>query len=137
MNRHGSLSLRSTGVTNSTGRERQLVRLQVDQHLPTRQGDAASGQPAADAGEAEAVSEPTRTVCTVYRPRECWYHVSDPEQPPATPPCASKQRCGFNMTERLACPFWQSGTFDSVETEARCSVCAVFNPCPQAELMLA
>ena len=53
----------------------------------------------------------------MYRPRECWYHLSDPDRAPATPPCAYKQRCSFNLTERLECPFWQSGTFDSVETE--------------------
>ncbi len=102
-----------------------------------QQGEAASAQPAADVQEAEEVSDPTRTVCTVYRPRECWYHVSDPDRPPATPPCASKQTCGFNLTERLACPFWQAGTFDSVETEVRCSVPAVLALCSHVALMLA
>ena len=91
----------------------------VDTDIPchAQQGDAASGQSAADAEEAEELSEPSRTVCTVFRPRECFYHLSDPDRRPATPPCAYKQRCRFNLTERLACPFWQSGTFDSIETE--------------------
>ena len=76
------------------------------------------GQPMTDASpDAEESPDSTKSVCTVYRPQRCWYHLSDPDQPPATPPCAWKHNCSFDLSERLACPFWESGTFDSIETE--------------------
>jgi hypothetical protein len=73
-----------------------------------------SSHAATDAEEVEEIAEPTRSVCAVYYPQRCWYHLSDPGQPPEVPPCASAQECSFGL---VACPVWETGTFDSIETE--------------------
>jgi hypothetical protein len=73
-----------------------------------------SSHAATDAEEVEEIAEPTRSVCAVYYPQRCWSHLSDPGQPPEVPPCASAQECSFGL---VACPVWETGTFDSIETE--------------------
>lgn len=47
----------------------------------------------------------------------CRYYLSEPEQTPHMPVCMGGHSCNFNMTQRLACPFWAAGTYRSEERE--------------------
>lgn len=62
---------------------------------------------------------PPSAQCSVYKPQQCWYEVLDTTVPPTIPVCMAKHECAFNVTERLACPFYESGTFETVKSKVR------------------
>ncbi len=56
----------------------------------------------------------------------CRYYLSEPDREPQIPPCMSGHTCNFDLTERLACPFWAGGTYKSEEKDVRCRVPATW-----------
>ena len=70
----------------------------------------------------------SRPLCAKYHPKDCWYRPTDPGKPAEVPLCMAGHKCNFDLNERLACPFWESGTF-SIGDSKVCFVLAIMDSC--------
>ena len=54
--------------------------------------------------------------CTVFRPNGCWFLVPPPSEEPLLLPRCGRQACDFEQSA-LECPFFSSGSYETVETD--------------------